>query len=140
VKRKVLSIGMVGVLVALLTAVLTPTAAQAAATPSTSPRVIPELTNQIVPACNPGYACAVVNRDGPNSGFRYVFRFYYYQTYNLSNFVNVGMAINRQYGDASMRLLGQNGNLIECIPGNDQDPAVDWNPVWKIQVSPTPCY
>ncbi|SNT36134.1 hypothetical protein SAMN05421812_10515 [Asanoa hainanensis] len=139
-KRKVLSVGLVGVLIALLTAVLTPTAALAAPTPSTSPRVIPELTNQIVPQCPTGYACAVVYRDGPGIGFRYVFRFYHYGTYNLSNWITGGQAFNMQMDDASMRLLGQNGAEIECIPPNDPDPALDWNPVWKIQLSPTPCY
>jgi len=137
-ERKVLSVGMVGVLIALLTAVLAPASAQAAATPSTSPKVIPHLTTEVNPTCQDGYACAVIYVDDSAPRMRYVFRFYYYQTYELSNWNMSGWAVNRQTGTAKMRLLDQYGGLIDCVPpGHYASPH--WGPVWKIQLTPNAC-
>ncbi|WP_143049728.1 hypothetical protein [Asanoa ishikariensis] len=124
-------------LIALFTAVVAPAPAQAAGTPSTSPKVIPEVTSEVNPPCRDGYACAHVLGDSVGN-YRYIFRFYTYNTYNLNGWTNWGYAINRQTNGASMRLLNQSGGLILCVPPKNQ-PLVDWYPVWKIQLSPTPC-
>ncbi len=69
---------------------------------------------------------------------RYVFRFYYYQTYDLSNWNMSGWVVNSQTGTAKMRLLDQNGGLIVCLRPGSQT-SLHWGPVWKIQLTPNAC-
>jgi hypothetical protein len=140
VKRKILSIGLAAVLAAALTAVAA-TPALAASAPTTSPAAASRVFqwNQDF-NCESGYACATV----PYAGGYYIFKFYYYGTYSLSNWLNIGIAFNDQTNAAAMRLRDGNGTQVECIRGQIDgvahfDDWVDWNPIWRIQLTSSGC-
>lgn len=113
-------------------------ASVAAAEPSTSPAPARRVWVSIgeVHDCPAGYACATPSW-GANGGWE--FQFYNYGTYSLSNFTgNSGSINNSQTGNAGMRILDQNGKLIRCQWAGTAD-SVNWDPVWYITLSPTPC-
>jgi hypothetical protein len=91
--------------------------------------------------CESGYACALV----PYANGWYTFKFYYYGTYYLSNWLGTGVAFNDQTGGAAMRLLDSSGGQLECIPGVGSDGIaqfdndVDWGPIWRIQLTSSNC-
>jgi hypothetical protein len=132
---------VVGVLVSLVVAVAGIVAvespANAASAPTTSP-VAASRTFQTTwnPDCPSDYACAWV----PYGNGRYLFKFYRYGTYYLSNwFGEEGYAANNQTGGAAMRLYDSRNVQVQCIPGGFGEAFVDWNPVWSIRLTATPC-
>jgi hypothetical protein len=143
-RRKILSIGLLGVVMASLAVVTAPTPAQATVTraaaavvrPSTSPVVENFAYDGFVPVCPTGYACALVIVDGDRE-WRHYFQFYNYGYYNLSNWLDWGYAINRQTGGAAMRLYS-GSTQIQCIPPGNQ-PLVNWYPVTRIRLTSSPC-
>ncbi|MBE3200184.1 MULTISPECIES: hypothetical protein [Parafrankia] len=112
---------------------------QAAPAPSTSP-----VANQVLfvtslnsaPAgCPYNYGCAYV----PYGGGWYVFKFYYYRTYYLSNWFGVGPVVNFQSAGAAMRLYNSAGAQITCIPADSAPTTANWDPVWSIRLTSSPC-
>jgi len=91
--------------------------------------------------CESGYACALV----PYSNGWYTFKFFNYGTYALSNWLGTGVGFNDQTGGAAMRLLNNGGGQIECIRGVGSDGLAhfddneNWNPVFRIQLTPSGC-
>lgn len=83
--------------------------------------------------CAQGWACATV----PYANGWYLFSFYQYRTYNLSNWSGVGGTFNNQHSNASMRLYNGSNVQVLCIPAGGPD--VNWNPIWSIRLSATPC-
>jgi len=116
-------------------------ASVAAAEPSTSPAPARRVWVSVgeLHDCPTGYACATPSwgANGANGGWE--FQFYNYGTYSLSNFTgNSGSINNSQTGNAGMRILDQNGKVIRCQWAGTAD-SVNWDPVWYISLSPTPC-
>ena len=89
--------------------------------------------------CEPGLACASV----PYGGGWYVFKFYAYGTYNLSNWYGTDTAFNDQTGGAAMRLYNGSNAQVECIRGQDPiahfDMNVNWTPIYKIRLTSSAC-
>ncbi|WP_325153021.1 hypothetical protein [Amycolatopsis sp.] len=113
-------------------------ASVAAAEPSTSPAPARRVWVSVgeVHDCPTGYACATPTW-GSNGGWE--FQFYNYGTYSLANFTgDSGSVSNSQTGNAGMRLLDQSGRVIRCQWAGTGD-YVNWDPVWYIQLSATPC-
>ncbi|GAA5186061.1 hypothetical protein GCM10023322_31460 [Rugosimonospora acidiphila] len=156
-KRKILSIGLVGIVAALLTAVVVPTSAQAAngsdtvreqspsavllAAPTTTPSAASRVfqTNRDY-SCPVGDACAVV----PYANGWYIFKFYNYGTYYLSNWSGTDQAFNNQTGGAAMRLQNNSGGQLQCLHGiinlvGGYNPSVNWGPVYRIQLTSSLC-
>ena len=135
-RRKILSIGVAAVVTALLVAVAA-TPAQAASPPNTSPAAA---SRQWTPnggyACEWGYVCTQI----PYGGGYYVFKFYYYGRYNLSNWFGYTYTINAQTGGAALRLYDQYGSQVLCLGGpNHYKDWVNWDPIWSIALTSTPC-
>ncbi|WP_370963788.1 hypothetical protein [Amycolatopsis sp. cg9] len=87
--------------------------------------------------CPSGYACTTTNDDSTGS---WRFEFYSYGTYSLNNwFGQNGSVSNSQTGDAGMRLLDQNGKVLRCQWAGTGDIGINWDPVWYISLSATPC-
>jgi hypothetical protein len=86
---------------------------------------------QGVADCSSGFVCAYVQAPGSN---RYKeFYFYSYGTYYLSYWLNDGSIINDQTGNASARIIRQDGSYytVKAIP-NSVDPVNPWDSFWKI--------
>lgn len=82
--------------------------------------------------CPRGYGCAFVQAPGSN---RYkVFRFYNYGAYYLSYFLNRGLVVNNQTGNAKVRITTLNGSYKDIPPQNQLYGAEDvtWDPYYKI--------
>src|SRR5688572_20604442 len=104
---------MAGVLGAALT-IVAATPAHAAPAPTTSPAAASRVfQNNEDFLCADGYVCATVPY---GSGF-YIFKFYNYGTYYLSNWFGVGIVFNNQTGAAAARLRNSSGSQLQCIPG-----------------------
>jgi hypothetical protein len=139
-RRKIRHIGMVGVLTALLTAIVAPTPAQAASAPTTSPSAASRVfQSNSAFTCESGYACAAV----PYGSGWYIFKFYNYGTYYLSNWYGTGTAFNDQTGGAAMKLYNSSGTQVECIQGQTPeahyDQNVDWTPIGNIRLTSSTC-
>ena len=111
--------------------------ASAATPPSTSPSVSHKYysSGADIPACASGYACAIV---AYGSGY-YVFNFYTYGTYSLSNWIGQGGLTNAQTGGASVRVLNSSGTQIDCLPAEPITYEVNWSPAWKIRLTSSGC-
>jgi hypothetical protein len=116
-------------------------ASAAAAEPTTSPaavrryRIAAGSSND----CPSGYACATANYDSSGG---WLFEFYSYGTYSLNNWYGYGPnggISNGQTGDAGVRLLDRNGNVVRCQWAGTAVNDIDWEPIWYISLSPTPC-
>jgi hypothetical protein len=87
------------------------------------------------PPCSSGYGCAAV----PWAGQYYIFDFYYYETYALSDWLGRGTIHNNQTGGAAVRLLNRDGSERHCIPTGVGRLTVDWTPIWYIRLTPSRC-
>lgn len=142
-KPRILSVAMVGVIVALLIAVV-PGPAQAEPCPNSTcvypPETSPHVTHswsKTAPYwgdCPTGYACAIV----PYNGGYTFFKFYYYGTYSLSNWYGRGSVYNHQTDGASMRLYDRNGAQLACIKA-EWPWSGNWDPVWSVRLTALPC-
>ncbi|MFI0453581.1 hypothetical protein [Actinomadura sp. 6N118] len=107
----------------------------AAPEPTTSPTV----PRQFIPdfdtfPCAHGNACAsAIYGNGA-----YLFTFFRYASYGLSNWFGTGSAFNNQSGGAAMRLEDNNHRQLNCIPAG-KSRYVDWTPVWFIRLTASPC-
>jgi hypothetical protein len=130
-----------GLVVAALAtaAIAVPTSAFAASAPTTSPAAYSRVFQTTSGfTCDSGFACAKV----PYSNGWYIFKFYNYGTYGLSNWFGEGIAFNSQTGAAAMRLYDGSGNQVECIPGGPPahyDDSENWDPIWSIKLTSSPC-
>jgi hypothetical protein len=114
-----------------------PLAQPAPPPPTTSP---PAESRIFVPVggsftCAPGRACAVV----PFSNGAYVFKFFQYGRYGLSNWFGTGAVLNNQTGVAATRLDNNNGTQLLCVPAGTGRNGVGWDPVWFIRLTPSAC-
>lgn len=111
--------------------------ASAAPAPSTSPSVSHRYYSDAggIPPCATGYVCTIV---AYGSGY-YVFNFYDYGTYYLSNWLNWGGITNEQTGGAAARLYNANGHQTACLPPEDITGEVNWDPIWKIKLTARGC-
>ncbi|MFB4299212.1 hypothetical protein [Actinomadura sp. NTSP31] len=127
----------VGLGAAALALVAAAPPASAAAAPSTSPAVSHKYYSNAgnIPKCPSGRACAIVSY---GSGY-YVFDFYKYGTYNLSNWRGQGGLTNAQTGGAAVRLYNRGGAQIDCVPAAPITAEVDWTPAWKIRLTRSGC-
>jgi hypothetical protein len=129
----------VAVLAALLTVIVAPAPAQAVSAPTTSPSAAVRYWTTDIEGitCESGYACATV----PYGSGVYVFKFYYYGTYYLSNWYGWGWGINNQTGGAAMRILNSSGGQMQCIapPPVQWTTDVYWTPVYRIQLTSSSC-
>lgn len=111
--------------------------AQAAPAPTTSPAAAVRYWKPLGGSwlCETNYACASV----PYNGGEYIFKFYNYGSYYLSNwFGPYSPAINNQTGGAAMRLYNGSGVQVKCIPAPGLD-YQSWDPIWRIDLTSTPC-
>jgi hypothetical protein len=139
-KRKMSYLGAAGLLGALGTAVIAPAPAQAASAPTTSPAAASRVYHSTWGfTCESGYACASV----PYGSGWYVFKFYNYGTYSLSNWFGTDTAFNDQTGGAAMRLSNGSDVQVECIAGQTPeahfDTDVNWTPIYKIRLTASTC-
>jgi len=132
-RRKISAIGMV---VAASTA-LAVAPASAATAPSTSPSVSHTYYSNPanIPACKSGYGCAIV---AYGSGY-YVFNFYNYGTYSLSNWNGRGGLTNKQTGGAAVRVYNKSGTQIDCLSPANITYELDWTPAWSIKLTASGC-
>jgi hypothetical protein len=127
----------VGLAATALAVVAAATPAGAASPPSTSPTVSHTYysSSSSIPACSSGYACTIV---AYGSGY-YVFNFYNYGTYSLSNWIGHGGLTNAQTGGAAVRTYNSSGNQISCYPAAHITAEVDWTPAWSIKLTSSGC-
>ncbi len=135
VPRKISVLGTAAT--AALAVVLTGGSAHAAPAPSTSPSVShPYYSDPAkIPACRSGYACAIV---AYGSGY-YVFNFYDYGTYSLSNWNGQGGLTNRQTGGAAFHIYNSGGGQIDCVSPAPITDEVNWSPAWSVKLTSTGC-
>ncbi len=108
----------------------------AAAAPTTSPAVQRDwIPNGSTYECDRGYACATVKY---GAGY-YVFRFYYYGTYALSNWYGDGYVLNNQTGGAAVRVLDVHGGQLLCESRSPWSRYVVWDPAWYIRLTSSSC-
>ena len=101
------------------------------APPSTSPSV----TRGSVRTCPSAYACAQVSW----SGHEYQFNFLSYGSYYLSSWFGSGHITDSQTGGATVRTINQSGGLIHCYSNDNLWHPVNWNSVWRIDLSASRC-
>ncbi|MFI6299955.1 hypothetical protein ACIBEJ_50770 [Nonomuraea sp. NPDC050790] len=135
-KRSLTTMAAVGVLLGGGPAVAAGAEVSAAA-PNTSPAAA---SRQFISGggsvtCQSQYACASV----PYGNGAYVFKFFRYGRYSLSDWLGRGIAANSQTGGAAMRLENRNQVQIGCIPAGVSGIGVDWDPVWFINLTASPC-
>ncbi len=135
-KRKIRNIGMVvGVLAALLAGTAA-TPAQATSPPTTSPAAYSRVyQSDYHYTCESGFACVAVSY---GNGF-YIFKFYYYGTYYLSNWYNFGLIRNSQTDGAAMRFYDVNGSQVGCVPPGGQDTYGLLDAIWSIRLTASSC-
>jgi hypothetical protein len=110
---------------------------------TTSPSTSPSATHiysclpgcDTLPGCSSGYACAYLS--GNNRDWE--FQFFNYGGYSLSNWFNTGPLVNHQTGGASVRTYDLSGRQIQCFAPRSASYGVNWNPVWRINLTSTPC-
>lgn len=82
--------------------------------------------------CPDGKVCLAA---GEGDGQHTVYRLYRCTERGLTNFIDAGAIANNQYGDAHVRLLGKNHELIGVpVPADDVKREVNWRPIWYIDV------
>lgn len=105
-----------------------------ATVPSTSPYVAPHPYHGA--PCPSGDVCAVVRG---STGALYEFFFYNYGSYYLSNWFGGGQFQNNQTRGATVRLIKQSGARISCSAPAATTHEVDWDAVWRIDLSAAHC-
>lgn len=137
-KRQIRRVGttVAAVLAALTIIIVAPAPAHAAGPPTTSPSAAVRYfsTNFDDYSCASGYACVQI----PYGNGWYVFKFYYYGTYYLSDWYGSGFPFNHQTDGAAMRLLNSSGGQIQCIPPITA-PEVNFDAVYRIQLTSSAC-
>ncbi|MEU6076045.1 hypothetical protein [Micromonospora sp. NPDC047074] len=82
--------------------------------------------------CPNGRVCLAV---GEGDGQHTVYRLYRCTERGLTNFIDAGAIVNNQVGDAHVRLLGKNHELLGVpVPADDVKREVNWGPIWYIDV------
>ena len=132
-------LAVIGVLLAVLAVIGAPTPAQAVPPPSTWPTASQVLfttnLNNINVGCPYHHGCAVV----PYGNGWYVFKFYYYGIYYLSYWLGSGFVINYQSAGAAMRFYNSAGVQVLCLPAESAPIRMNWDPIWSIQLTASPC-
>jgi hypothetical protein len=83
-----------------------------------------------------GWACAVV----PYSNGAYVFKFFNYGGYSVSNWHGTGSVVNLQSGGAAFRIDRLDGSQIHCYaPRQAAYNLVGWEPVWRVRLTASGC-
>ncbi|HEX5496091.1 MAG TPA: hypothetical protein VFX70_16100 [Mycobacteriales bacterium] len=88
-----------------------------------------------LPGCQSGFACAYV----VVGELEWQFQFFNYGAYHLSNWVGTNALANHQTGGAAVRTYNVSGGQIHCYAPRTAAYSVDWNPVWRINLTSNGC-